>query len=375
MTAGVLGFLRLPFALLWACGFLAAPEPSPAAEGRDLPAACRMPPPDGGSCKALHTIAFYDPERHACDEAFYGGCGGVAPFSDIEDCRTACETGEALRLVDLRLASGTPYARLKVSFPRAWKGPELSVRVNDRPVDSRWVGGGHAREIEHRDLLAHLGSETPRKLSVTTLAGGRAFEAAATVHWSLAPEIFLLDTPGDRQALLTAGPIRLAVANSVRARVLHNGREVPHRAPEGGFRHGLLLEAAPAWAAGRNLVTVEASAADGRVVRREFSFVNLIDGRLAPGETVRVVIGEPAGRSGPFYRAEVGGDAVGVSEQEGTFHAIGAGGWLLPERCPVIAVTALRPGDASLRVFVKPHFTLAERLEREIRLKVAHGEQ
>jgi hypothetical protein len=118
-------FMLLVLSLtLWAVASLSATVRSGTAE-TTLAKACRQLLSDG-DCKALLVIAYYDADRNACDEAFYGGCGGVVPFQELSDCRATCEAGEALRLVEFQKISDLPQTSLKVSYAQkdlsaAWR--------------------------------------------------------------------------------------------------------------------------------------------------------------------------------------------------------------------------------------------------------------
>lgn len=175
-------FMLLALSLtLWAVVSLPDAARSETAE-TTLPEACRQLPSDG-DCKALLIIAYYDVDRNACDEAFYGGCGGVVPFQELSDCRAACETGEALRLVQFRKISDLSQARLKVSYPRHWGNLQLRARVNDREAEFQVVGSSSMRDHELREVLVDLGSDAPRKIGLETTFKGRVYGAFTNVHW------------------------------------------------------------------------------------------------------------------------------------------------------------------------------------------------
>ena len=48
--------------------------------------------PDPGFCFADIEIFYYNQDTGMCEETFWGGCGGVVPFWNLEDCQNACES-------------------------------------------------------------------------------------------------------------------------------------------------------------------------------------------------------------------------------------------------------------------------------------------
>lgn len=339
---------------------------------QELPAACHQLPEDG-DCKALFTIAYYDQESRACYEAFHGGCNGVVPFDNIEDCQEACETEDALRLTEFRQLADTPgYARLQLAFPPSWGEPVIVAQVNGRPVEARITGSGNTPSREVRELQVFLGDTAPRRLRLSTQVDGREHVAEATLHWNLAAGVCLLDGAGTNQALLAPAPLRLALMNLTKVRVLHDGQELVGHPVADAFRHGQVLELKPDWHFGRNRIEVEATTGDGRSLRQEYSFVNLQRALLAPGEPFRLTPGPAESRSGPFYRIELEGEAVlsEPSPREETLHSLDDDGWLVSSRSQAFEIRAQKPGSARLRLFVKDHFTQPERLLGDIHLEV-----
>jgi len=175
-------FMFLVFSLaLWAEIFLPVTVLAETAE-KKLPESCRQLPSDG-DCKALLSIAYYDQDRNACDETFYGGCGGVVPFQDISDCRAACETGEALRMTEFRKVSNAPLARIQISFPAVWDESALHVFVNDIEAEYSLQGQEGTSRDEIRELIVQLGHAPTRKLSVAIVVNGRTYTAFTPLYW------------------------------------------------------------------------------------------------------------------------------------------------------------------------------------------------
>ena len=51
--------------------------------------------PEAGSCEAAISKYYFDKEK-GCSGFFWGGCGGVVPFQELEECVSACETGSGV---------------------------------------------------------------------------------------------------------------------------------------------------------------------------------------------------------------------------------------------------------------------------------------
>ncbi len=361
-------FLALVF--LGICGFFRA-----GVIAAELPARCRLPGPEIGECKALLTVAHYDQERNTCVETFYGGCGGVVPFGDIEECRAVCETTEELRLTDLIQVPDSPYLLMRISYPSSWEEPVFLIRANGQEVDSRWQGGGNAPGVEMLGLLVYPGEQALRKLSVSTVVAGREYDASMTLHRGLQPQIFLLDHSGEQEALFDSPLLHFVLLHAARVEIKHNGREIQAIPRQGLCRHGKGLEIAPQWTAGNNRILVEATSAQGKKISREYSFVYFPDRKITLGETARIAYGEMGSRSGPFYRVESQGQAVTVNElpQPESYHTTDATGWLQARMRPVFEISGVKEGKATLRFFITRHFRLPEELESEYRVEVVAG--
>ncbi len=151
-------------------------------DAASLPEACRLAPV-AGECKALLTIYYYDQERNACSEAFHGGCGGVVPFQDQDECRAACETQDELRMHELRKLPEQSAARLVVSYPAKWEQPVLLARINGAVADYETINVSTTSERVVVELLVTLAEDRVRRIAVETTHGEKTFEAFAAVHW------------------------------------------------------------------------------------------------------------------------------------------------------------------------------------------------
>lgn len=87
-----------------AFGYEARPQPRPwdehfnviandielqEAETKSAAARCTLRP-EPGPCKGLFKKFYYDPAQNACRSFIYGGCQGVVPFDNQQECEHAC---------------------------------------------------------------------------------------------------------------------------------------------------------------------------------------------------------------------------------------------------------------------------------------------
>lgn len=341
-----------------------------ATAGADLPDRCRLEPVRG-SCKALFENYAFDQERRKCLPIFSGGCG-IVPFEELEECEALCEIGDELRISELRQVEGLPFARLDLEYPKAWTEPAFVVRVNGRDAATRSAGGGFSQTANLATLEVFLGSGPVTGLSAETTVEGKVFSASATLHWVAAPEFLLIGHFGRDEALLEAGELRFLMLNVDSLSVRHNGIEIGTEAVKGPAGAFAVWRVEPKWSAGRNVLAVTARAGNGARLEREYSFVNLADGRLPLRQKTAVVYGEPGSRSGPFYRLDVVGDAIAkASETIIDVPGLDDAGWPAQHQKLIGEIAGSAPGAAVLRIFNKPHFRGSEQIEREIRLQVA----
>ncbi len=59
------------------------------------PEACALAP-DPGDCQAAFVSYYYDAQEGRCKQTYWGGCGGVRPFTSLEACQ-ACECTNSAR--------------------------------------------------------------------------------------------------------------------------------------------------------------------------------------------------------------------------------------------------------------------------------------
>lgn len=74
--------------MLLCCPLLALPACSK--QGDAVPESCSLIP-DPGMCFAAIPKFYLDPEDGTCKEFTWGGCGGIVPFDEMEECQCQCQ--------------------------------------------------------------------------------------------------------------------------------------------------------------------------------------------------------------------------------------------------------------------------------------------
>jgi hypothetical protein len=291
----------------------------------------------------------------------------------MEDCQSLCETGTELRLADFRRVERMPLVRVDIEYPKDWtEAPVFVAKVSGKEVASRRIGGGSSPDANLATLEVFLGTAPVTELSVETAVGGKAYRVFMPLHWSVAPMLVLLDRFGRNEALLGPTELRFLLFKAGAPVVRLNGAEVTAAEIAGAAGHAALWKVSPNWAPGRNVVAVEATAADGSRLTREYSFVNLADGRLPFRQKAALAYGAPGSRSGPFYRLEAAGDAVALgADATVEVDALDDSGWPTRDQKLVREIVGAAAGEATFRIFEKLHFRGPEQLNQEIRLRVS----
>lgn len=73
--------------------------------------------PDTGPCKGFFKKYFYDADSKACKPFIWGGCGGVVPFGDADDCKHTCTAAS--------FNTGAPSDEAKRHFDRGMSAVEM----------------------------------------------------------------------------------------------------------------------------------------------------------------------------------------------------------------------------------------------------------
>ena len=352
--------------------FLSAASPSAGADA--LPDRCRMEPVNG-DCKALMDRVYFDVGARKCRTYFYDGCGPVVPFEDMAECQKTCETGADLRLSEFRRVPGRPFVIVEMEYPKNWPDePDFTVKLDGREAVFRTIGGGSSFEAKSRTLEIFLGTLIVHELAVEALVDGRTDRAFTEFHWAPQTLVLLLDHVGEQEALLSKGNLRFFVFMGDDPVFRLNGTELPAQKIVGQIDGAAIWQVDPHWAPGRNSVSVRVAGTDAKPVVRDYTFVNMADGRLAFRQKVEIPFGAPGSRSGPFYRLEVEGAAIALgAESEKTFDTLGDDGWLNRTAWLVRDAVGAAPGEAVLRFYETPYFRSPERMTRELRVRVTQG--
>lgn len=345
-----------------------------AAGAAELPERCRLVPVNG-ACKALIDRVYFDVGGKKCRTYFYDGCGPVVPFEEIEDCRKLCETGAALRLGQFSRVPDRPFALFDLEYPKDWtETPAFTVRFAGREVPSRTVGGGASPEANMTTLEVFMGTEPGTSIEIEAQSGAARDSVKSEFHFVPRPLLLLLGHAGNDEALLEPAKLDFLAFKTGTPAVRLDGAPQPLERVAGSTGMAELWRAAVAWKPGRNVVTVEATGADGKVIAREYSFVDLTGGELAFRQKANLAYGVPGSRSGPFYEVESSGDAVALGAPgEASIDALDSDGWPTKASLLMREIVGAAPGAAVLRIVEKPHFLQPERIVREIRLQVSGG--
>ncbi len=343
-----------------------------AAAAQSLPDRCRLEPVRG-NCKAILEKFTFDQGRRKCVSFNYDGCGPVVPFEEMEECQALCETDATLRLASFRRVESRPFVLVDLEYPKNWKDdPAFVARVSGKEVASRRVGGGFSPNANQATLEVFLGAEPITELSVETIIDGKTYRVFMPLFWDAAPLLLLLDHAGRDEALLAPTDLRFVAFKAGTPLVRHNGTAIVPEAVIGSTGQATLWRVAPKWTAGRNAVSIEATASNGKHLQRDYSFVNLADGQLAYRQKIYLPYGAPGSRSGPFYRLETAGDAVALgADATVDIDSLDPWGWLTRDQRLVREVVGAVAGEAILRIYEKPHFLGAEQLKQEIHLRVS----
>ena len=234
------------------------------------------------------------------------------------------------------------------------------------------MGGGGDPESNLATYLVFPGASCKRL--VARWDGSKTGQTAASpIGWKAPALAVLLDHLGEREALLGPGALDFQVFPPATARFLQDGAELPATAVEQGGP-GRRLRISPRWRAGPNTIRMVTTEPAGRS-ERDFTFVVLADGGLAPGESARLVYGEVGGKSGPFYLITVEGEALRVgNEGFGKVLTAARDGWVLEAQILVAELKAERPGEATVRIERKEHFLRDYEPHREHRIRVSAAE-
>lgn len=254
---------------------------------------------------------------------------------------------------------------LDVSYP-GWgdEEGEWEVLVDGAPARFEFAGYGSGGGRETRTLRIEPG--WPGRKEVVVVRRGPGGERRGRVSFDFAPAPAILPDWIDGQIALgpTALRVRFRWVDQAGIEVRVNGETVPFSF-EKGLAEGLHVVTAvvldPPLVPGTNRIEVSAATSPVPLAAPLVSRTTLYfapRNRVFVGGEFLLPLGRVGSRSGPFYTAEVEGDAIrptGMEVQDDLF---------------VSSFRAVRPGAATIRVYVKPHFTQRQRLEREIPILV-----
>ncbi len=309
---------------------------------------------------------YYNAKEKKCASFFWGGCEGVVPFETVGECEKTCLPPETLRITKLQTLDDI-YVEVSLEFPKAWEKPDFQVQVDGKDVNANNYSGGFTEDRRTADLFFFPGRPGVKQISVSTTIGGETIRANDTFTWSGHPFAVLLGYPGDRLLVTAPEKVRVVAANMDEVTISVNGERTN---PEIFGQDARLFSFVPAWRPGLNTVSVEGKGANGNGVRKSYTFIYPRDG-IRQGEAALLDFGAVGTRSGPFFSVSIEGDAIaaGASRMADSYVLDGQG-WVGRETRLVRELKAVKPGQARVLIFEKPHFLEEKRLIREIPIRV-----
>lgn len=259
---------------------------------------------------------------------------------------------------------------------------EIDVEANGTPVMHRVTGSGSGGGRSSRTIF--VGPTPPgeeKDLRVTVRGGGRTLHGRARAFY--APAAAILPAWIDGGLLLGSEGLSFQVRLVDDLVMTVNGAPASigylKMVPEDGITLSALAEATlrPGW----NEIVFTGRSYRGESITHRSEVLIAPDGLVHAGDVFRIVYGREGSRSGPFFSVEVEGDAIRAVGPDdavcrGRHWEEEAHPWGEPEAhgAPddrlIAAFVAERPGRATLKIYVKPHFLQDRRLEREIPLRV-----
>lgn len=279
------------------------------------------------------------------------------------------------RIAGVRPAPDLPYLIVDVEYPRGVAEPSFTFEADGKPVPSRPLGIGSDPARLQATYLVYPGAAC-RRLVARWGDGAEERTAPATPAWKAPTLAVLLGRLGDREALLEEADLELQIFPPAEAVFFHDGEPLlPTRVEAPG--PGIRLRLSPPWHPGLNELRVDVIGPTGKR-QRNFTFVLLEDGGMAPGDGAGLVYGEVGSKSGPFYRLAVEGDAVVVAGEALGKVRVVDGGWILDRPVRVAKLEARRVGEATLRIERKESFLSGEyepKAEHRIRVGDVGGSE
>jgi hypothetical protein len=305
---------------------------------------------------------------------FSGIClGMILLFSGLCAGQSA-EPGAAVNAFTIRSvqpAHGV-YAVAVLEYPKAWgDDAKFTVEVNGKPVRSRKISGGFSGSANMADLMFFPRTAGKQAIAVKMAVNSHTAVARSVFEWKQIPFIAVMDHPGDREIVTGKGKqLVVAMANVADIRISFNGKDMYGRSA-GSDVQARVID--PAWRQGKNTLTVSGNKNDGSIIVKNFTFFYLgEDGILPLGETVMFSYGREGSKSGPFYDVRVEGGALApLRDARVPVLSMDNDGWLVPDTALAKEFRAQKPGRATIKVFIKPHFLEEMKLDRELTITVA----
>ncbi len=287
----------------------------------------------------------------------------------------AGQSSEPAAVTTLKITSIQPahdiYAIAGLEYPQAWgDNAKFTVEVNGKPVRARKVSGGFSGGRNMADLMFFPRRAGKQAVTVKMTVNSRTAVAKSVFEWKQVPLIAVMDHPGDREIVSGKGKqLAVAIVNVTDIRISFNGKDMYGRST-GSDVQARIID--PAWRQGKNTLTVSGNKPDGGLIVKNFTFFYLgEDGVLPLGETVMFYYGKEGSKSGPFYNVRADGDVLAPLRDARTpVLSMDSDGWLVQDAALAKEFRAQKPGPATIKVFIKPHFLEEMKLDRELAITV-----
>lgn len=278
-----------------------------------------------------------------------------------------------VRIVSVKPVGEGIYAAVSLEYPKSWSDDvKFTVDVNGKPVRTRKISGGFSSDRNAADLMFFPKRAGKQNITVRTVVSGRSVQARGTFDWKQTPFVAVLGHSGDREILGSKDrQLTVAVANVVGVSISFNGKDMYGKLSGSDIQ---TRSFDPAWRQGKNTLTVSANKFDGSLIVRNFTFFYPGGSAavISAGETAVFYYGKEGSKSGPFYDVKIDGDAIApLRDVRANFLSMDKDGWLVLETMLAKEFRAQKPGSATIRVSIKPHFLEKMTLDRELTVTVS----
>ncbi len=249
---------------------------------------------------------------------------------------------------------------LEIEYPQE-HGGNVNIKLfdNGKEITFEPVGGGFGGGVEQKDISFIPATFGKHVIKVVGREGNKTTQASIEFDYRPRPLLEPLWTEDELFLQLRSLTVKERYVDSLSIRI--NGKTAMYKywkdMSDDFSRTAVVVE--PELQSGLNRVELSAVTYDGKTARVNTSCYYAKDSVVAKGDSFNLVYGEVGTKSGPFYSVKIEGSAV-----KETADIVLENGKL------VKTLKGVRQGQATIRIFKKPHFLESERLERSFTLTV-----